>query len=233
MNKLVRNLLVALWVVAMAMGGTLLLINTRLSAPPPGIPVGKAAPDLEFTAHFEQRQEVGHQSRQVGDVLQDVVGVHTVQTACLEAYLAAAATGQRGGQRQRRCEVQHEVRLTAEHGVGQGRGVFGLQWRELDFDAEGEEAFLPPSTTRNTGFFAFQEHRLGGVTLEAGARYENQHIRTADPDTLPSYEGSTLSGSVISSPRELRIAVCVASSRAICSPRPAWLEINDTTPQSF
>jgi len=51
MNKLVRNLLVALWVVAMAMGGTLLLINARLSAPPPGIPVGAPAPDLEFTAH--------------------------------------------------------------------------------------------------------------------------------------------------------------------------------------
>jgi peroxiredoxin len=51
MNKLVRNLLVALWLVAMAMGGTLLLINARLTAPPPGIPVGKAAPDLEFTAY--------------------------------------------------------------------------------------------------------------------------------------------------------------------------------------
>jgi iron complex outermembrane receptor protein len=96
----------------------------------------------------------------------------------------------------RYAQVGDEVRLTAEHGVGQGRGVFGLHWRELDFDAKGEEAFLPPSTTRNTGFFAFQEHRLGEVTLEAGARYERQHIRTADPDTLPSYEGSTLSGSV-------------------------------------
>jgi iron complex outermembrane receptor protein len=96
----------------------------------------------------------------------------------------------------RYAQVGDEVRLTAEHGVGQGRGVFGLQWRELDFDAEGEEAFLPPSATRNTGFFAFQEHRIDAVTLEAGARYEKQHIRTADPDTLPTYEGSALSGSV-------------------------------------
>ena len=96
----------------------------------------------------------------------------------------------------RYAQVGDEVRLTAEHGVGQGRGVFGLQWRELDFDAEGEEAFLPPSATRNTGFFAFQEHRIDAVTLEAGARYEKQHIRTADPETLPTYEGSALSGSV-------------------------------------
>jgi iron complex outermembrane receptor protein len=96
----------------------------------------------------------------------------------------------------RYAQVGDEVRLTAEHGVGRGRGVFGLQWRELDFDAEGEEAFLPPSATRNTGFFAFQEHRIGAVTLEAGARFEKQHIRTADPETLPTYEGSALSGSV-------------------------------------
>lgn len=96
----------------------------------------------------------------------------------------------------RYAQVGDELRLTAEHGVGQGRGVFGLHWRELNFDAEGEEAFLPPSATRNTGFFAFQEHRIDAVTLEAGARYEKQHIRTADPDTLPTYEGSALSGSV-------------------------------------
>ena len=70
----------------------------------------------------------------------------------------------------RYAQVGDELRLTAEHGVGQGRGVFGLHWRELNFDAEGEEAFLPPSATRNTGFFAFQEHRIDAVTLEAGAR---------------------------------------------------------------
>ena len=93
-------------------------------------------------------------------------------------------------------QVGDEVRLTADHRVGEGRGVFGLQWRELDFNAEGEEAFLPPSMTRNTGVFAFQEHRVGAVTIEAGARYEKQRITTADPDTMPDYEGNALSGSV-------------------------------------
>ena len=96
----------------------------------------------------------------------------------------------------RYAQVGDEVRLSADHSVGTGRGVFGMQVRRLEFDAEGEEAFLPPSVTRNTGFFAFQEHRLGAVTLEVGARYEKQHIRTADPDTLPDYQGSTLGGSL-------------------------------------
>lgn len=96
----------------------------------------------------------------------------------------------------RYAQVGDEIRLSADHSVGTGRGVFGMQVRRLEFDAEGEEAFLPPSLTRNTGFFAFQEHRLGAVTLEVGARYEKQHIRTADPDTLPDYQGSTLGGSL-------------------------------------
>lgn len=96
----------------------------------------------------------------------------------------------------RYAQVGDEIRLTAEHRVGSGRGVFGMQVRELDFDAEGEEAFLPPSVTRNTGFFAFQEHRIGAVTVEVGARYEKQRIRTADPDLQPTYEGEALSGSL-------------------------------------
>lgn len=96
----------------------------------------------------------------------------------------------------RYAQVGDEIRLSADHSVGTGRGVFGMQVRRLEFDAEGEEAFLPPSLTRNTGFFAFQEHRLGAVILEVGARYEKQHIRTADPDTLPDYQGSTLGGSL-------------------------------------
>jgi iron complex outermembrane receptor protein len=96
----------------------------------------------------------------------------------------------------RYAQTGDEIRLSADHSVGAGRGVFGLQVREIDFDAEGEEAFLPPSVTRNTGFFAFQEHRFGDVTLEAGGRYEKQRIRTADPDTMPDYEGSALSGSL-------------------------------------
>ncbi len=93
-------------------------------------------------------------------------------------------------------QVGDEIRLTADHAAGGGRGVFGMQVRRLDFDAEGEEAFLPPSVTRNTGFFAFQEHRLGAFTLEAGARYEKQHIRTIDPDTMPDYDAGALGGSL-------------------------------------
>jgi len=72
-----------------------------------------------------------------------------------------------------------EWRLTAEHGVDRSkkwRGALGLQWRNLDFDAEGDEAFLPASLTRNLGIFAFQELNLDRWTLDGGVRLEQQRI---------------------------------------------------------
>ena len=106
------------------------------------------------------------------------------------AHLELEPTGEVGT---RYAQVGTELRLTAEHGdapgIAQGtRGAFGLQVRKLDFDAEGEEAFLPRSVTRNTGLFLFQEREFGALTLEAGARYEHQ--------TVLDYAGDALSGSL-------------------------------------
>lgn len=56
------------------------------------------------------------------------------------------------------------------------RGVVGAQWRELDFEAVGEEAFVPASVTRNLGVFVYQERAFGASTLELGARLEEQHV---------------------------------------------------------
>ena len=93
----------------------------------------------------------------------------------------------------RYAQLGTELRLTAEHGDALGaangsRGAWGMQVRKLDFDAEGEEAFLPPSVTRNSGLFLFQEREFGALTLEAGARYEYQ--------TVLDYSADSLSGSL-------------------------------------
>ena len=37
------------------------------------------------------------------------------------------------------------------------RGSFGLQYRDVDFDAVGEEAFVPASVTRHIGIFGYEE----------------------------------------------------------------------------
>ena len=93
----------------------------------------------------------------------------------------------------RYAQLGTELRLTAEHGDALGaangsRGAWGMQVRKLDFDAEGAEAFLPPSVTRNSGLFLFQEREFGALTLEAGARYEYQ--------TVLDYSADSLSGSL-------------------------------------
>ena len=95
----------------------------------------------------------------------------------------------------RYAQLGTELRLTAEHGDALGaangsRGAWGMQVRKLDFDAEGEEAFLPPSVARNSGLFLFQEREFGALTLEAGARYEYQMVLDYSADSLSGSLGA-------------------------------------------
>jgi iron complex outermembrane receptor protein len=84
------------------------------------------------------------------------------------------------------------ARLTIEHAALAGwRGSFGAQYRDIDFSAVGEEAFVPGSVTRNLGLFAYEERAFGAVTLELGARLEQQEIAPADD--LPGYDSARMS----------------------------------------
>ncbi|MCZ8131976.1 MAG: TonB-dependent receptor [Steroidobacteraceae bacterium] len=85
-----------------------------------------------------------------------------------------------------------ETRVAVDHAFGAFRGTAGVQFRDQDFVASGEEAFVPPSRTRNAGVFVFQERPVetgaGRVTLEFGGRLERQ---TVDPEAglgLPDYD---------------------------------------------
>jgi iron complex outermembrane receptor protein len=83
------------------------------------------------------------------------------------------------------------ARFSFEHAKIAGwRGTFGLQYRDIDFSALGEEAFVPASITRNVGVFAYEERGFGPVTLELGARLEDQQI-TPDGD-LPDYDSARM-----------------------------------------
>src|SRR5690606_33064506 len=55
---------------------------------------------------------------------------------------------------------------------GDLKGALGFQWRIRDFSAIGEEAFLPPTKSRQYGVFALEEYERGILRLEAGGRYE-------------------------------------------------------------
>ena len=57
------------------------------------------------------------------------------------------------------------------------RGVLGLQAERLDFQALGEEAFVPGTQTRNQALFTLQSLTLaGGTVLSAGVRLEQARI---------------------------------------------------------
>lgn len=94
-----------------------------------------------------------------------------------------------------------EARLSVDLGTPeQGwRGTAGVHGRELDFDAQGEEAFLPPSSTRQIGLFGFATRTLGSFALEVGGRYERQRLdaESATPDgERARYSAGAWTGSV-------------------------------------
>lgn len=51
-------------------------------------------------------------------------------------------------------------------------GIIGVQFKNRDFSAVGEEAFVAPNETTQFSLFTAQEVDLGGLQIEAAARYE-------------------------------------------------------------
>lgn len=91
-----------------------------------------------------------------------------------------------------------ELRLTADHAPLAGwRGTVGLQYRDIELDACGEEAFVPPSDTRNIGVFLFEERPVGHFTWQTGLRLEHHEIDVGN--ALPGYDDMSvnLSGGMV------------------------------------
>jgi iron complex outermembrane receptor protein len=89
----------------------------------------------------------------------------------------------------------YEIRAEAiQTPRGNWRGANGVQYRSREFSAIGEEAFVPPTETRQIGIFTVQEWSFGGTIFEAAARYEN----TEQEDALggDSQDFDALSASV-------------------------------------
>jgi len=88
----------------------------------------------------------------------------------------------------------YELRVAADHKFGEGwRGTVGAQYVDIDFEALGDEAFVPRSKTKAASLFAFEERHFDRWTIELGARAEQQKI---DPDAaagLPSFDDTAIS----------------------------------------
>ncbi|MFQ5608827.1 MAG: TonB-dependent receptor [Woeseiaceae bacterium] len=86
--------------------------------------------------------------------------------------------------------------------VGRLEGAIGLQYKLIDFSAQGDDAFVPPSDTEQVSVFAFEELTLSdNWVLQASARVEQQDLTAP---SLPSYDDTALGASIgaIWSPRD-------------------------------
>lgn len=59
-------------------------------------------------------------------------------------------------------------------------GALGWQGTRSQFEAEGADAFLPPSRTQTNALFIFEEIDLGSLAWQVGARAEHQAIHLRD-----------------------------------------------------
>lgn len=67
-----------------------------------------------------------------------------------------------------------DARLELRHRPwGAFDGAFGLQYTDVDFEAIGDEAFVPPSQTRTGALFWVENGEFGAWQLELGLRYED------------------------------------------------------------
>lgn len=88
-----------------------------------------------------------------------------------------------------------EGRIEAIHApVGPLNGILGVQFRKRDFAAIGDEAFTPPSDTRQLAGFLLESAEFGDLRFEAGARVEDTRIALED-GTRRSFTSSAFSGS--------------------------------------
>jgi iron complex outermembrane receptor protein len=87
-----------------------------------------------------------------------------------------------------------EGRLELPHQEVAGlRGSFGVQASDRELEAIGEEAFVPPTTTETQAAFLFEEFGSDPITVQLGARYEDQDASAADP-LLPERSFDAVSG---------------------------------------
>ena len=89
-----------------------------------------------------------------------------------------------------------DSRLELKHRpFGSWDGAFGVQFKDIDFDAVGEEAFVPPSETRQTSIFAFEERPIGAdFVVQLSGRAEHQSLDT--PDFAESYSKNAVGAAI-------------------------------------
>lgn len=85
---------------------------------------------------------------------------------------------------------------------GNLHGSMGIQIRDRDFSAIGEEAFVAPNDTFQWGVFAVEEIDLDPVTLEFGGRFDRQTTENKALNVKRSFNNVSLSAGAAFHPTE-------------------------------
>ncbi|MCF8474672.1 MAG: TonB-dependent receptor [Emcibacter sp.] len=80
--------------------------------------------------------------------------------------------------------------------IGILHGSMGIQLRNREFEAIGDEAFVPPTKTLQEGIFAVEEINLDPVTLEFGARFDHQSTENKSQNIKRNFNNISLSSGI-------------------------------------
>jgi iron complex outermembrane receptor protein len=76
------------------------------------------------------------------------------------------------------------------------QAAYGVQVRNIEFSALGDEAFVPPTDTRQFGLYTFQQIERGNWHLEAAARYETTEHTNASANINRDFDGFSASAGI-------------------------------------
>ena len=93
------------------------------------------------------------------------------------------------------------------------KGASGIQYFNRDFNAFGEEAYIPRNSTQQLGLFTLQEFDLGALRAEVGGRYEHSDVASQVVGISRSFDSFSVSaGLSVPLGDSLRFAVSAARS---------------------
>lgn len=101
--------------------------------------------------------------------------------------------------------------------IGGWRGAYGLTLLDRDFEAVGEEAFVPASQTRQFGLFLVEQKEFGDWRVELGGRYDSQSIELDDGSADSDHSGFSLSAAALRSLGE-GLSLSINLDRAVRAP---------------
>lgn len=127
-----------------------------------------------------------------------------------------------------------ELKAYAKHNRWKGwLGILGIQMTQRDFIAIGEEAFVPPSTTKSHALFFLEEKESGNFKWELGARWEQNEVAAENEQAIRDSGISASSGIVYSITKHNKIAVNYSRAIRFASVEELYSEGPHLATQSF